>query len=280
MCPPQQAAFWETIAELEVIALPSHPKTIAAAIAGPWQAALLWEEGAFATAARKAGIPRRIGPTDGKLTKLLTHPVPLRAGPPEHRVQFYLRPVVEMGINTAKPEFFAPAITGPNRHAGSILIAPDSDFGPSHEWPIERWRELVQSLLDRQAILTVACQSNGCGLGQQIAAQVKELVATHEFDYSSNLLPFLSTQSIVIAADSSLPHLASHAGAICITLFGPNDPAWKRPLGKRHVVLRRHVECAPCLLAKCPLDLRCQHELDVETVIQAVSEVLNASGHD
>jgi ADP-heptose:LPS heptosyltransferase len=71
---------------------------------------------------------------------------------------------------------------------------------------------------------------------------------------------------LVVAADGSLPHLAAHVGSTCVTLFGPNDPAWKRPLGKRHAVVRRHVECAPCLLAKCPMDLRCQKELEAERV--------------
>ena len=279
MCPPQQQAFWETLADLEVMALPPQPKTITAAIAGSWQAALLWEEGAYATAAKNADIPRRVGPAEGKLAKLLTHPIPIRPGPPEHRVQHYLRPVAEMGIDTAKPEFFAPAIAKSNRIAHSIILAPDSDFGPSHEWPVERWHELVQSLLDRQATLTIACISNGRGLGQQVAGQVEDRVATHDLDDWNHLLPFLATQSILIAADGSLPHLASHAGVTCITLFGPNDPAWKRPLGKRHTILRRHVECAHCLHAKCPLDLRCQRELDSETVIQAVSDVLNASSH-
>lgn len=280
MCPPQQQAFWQTIAELEVIALAPHPKTIVTAIAGSWQAAMLWEEGAFAKASKKAGIPRRVGPAEGKLAKLLTHPIPIRPGPPEHRVQFYLQPVAEMGIDTAKPEFFTPAIAGSNRIANSILLSPDSDFGSSHEWPIEKWHELVQSLLDQQIPLTITCFSNGRGLGQKVAGQAGGQVAIHDIGDWSHLLPFLTTQSILIAADGSLPHLASHAGVNCITLFGPNDPAWKRPLGKRHTILRRHVECAPCLLSKCPLDLRCQRELDGETVIQAVSKALNASGHD
>jgi hypothetical protein len=39
-------------------------------------------------------------------------------------------------------------------------------------------------------------------------------------------------------------------------------------------VVRRHVECAPCLLAKCPLDMRCQNELETDRVWQAVREKL------
>jgi ADP-heptose:LPS heptosyltransferase len=55
-----------------------------------------------------------------------------------------------------------------------------------------------------------------------------------------------------------------------VVLFGPNEPAWKRPLGKRHTVLRRHVECSPCFAAKCVMDLRCQHELTLEKVLEAL----------
>ena len=90
----------------------------------------------------------------------------------------------------------------------------------------------------------------------------------------AGVLPFLAVHGLVIAADGSLPHLAAHAGATCVTLFGPNDPAWKRPLGRRHAVVRRHVECAPCLLAKCPLDQRCQSELEADRVWQTVREKL------
>src|SRR5690606_5787049 len=89
-------------------------------------------------------------------------------------------------------------------------------------------------------------------------------------------LPLLAAHSLVIAADGSLPHLAAHVGSTCVTLFGPNDPAWRRPLGRRHLVVKRHVECAPCLLAKCPMDLRCQNELETGRVRQAVLEKLGA----
>jgi ADP-heptose:LPS heptosyltransferase len=84
----------------------------------------------------------------------------------------------------------------------------------------------------------------------------------------------LAGYRLVIAADGSLPHLAAHAGATCVTLFGPNDPVWKRPLGRRHTVVCRHVECTPCLLGKCPLDMRCQRELATDRVWAAVRKQL------
>lgn len=279
LCPPRQEAFWKTIAGLEVMAVSPDVKPMAAAISGGrWQAALVWEAGPFATAIQKAGIARRIGPAEGKLAKQLTHPVPIPPGPPEHRVQFYLRPVAEMGITTTRPEFFAPVIGDSTRPKHSILLVPDSDFGPSHEWPIARWREVLQSLRELRLEIGIACQPGSRGWGEQLAADAGDDIATHRL--TGQALDFLATQRLVLAADGTLPHLASHAGATCITLFGPNDPAWKRPLGIRHKVLRQHVECAPCLLAKCPLDLRCQHELDAARVIRAVRDFVEPSCHE
>lgn len=279
LCPPRQEAFWKTIAGLEVLALAPDAKAMVATISGGrWQAALIWEAGPFAKAIQKAGIARRIGPADGKLTKQLTHPVPIPPGPPEHRVQFYLRPVAGMGIATTRPEFFAPANDGSSRKQRSILLGPDSDFGPSHEWPVARWRELLESLRELPVEIGIACRPGSRGWGEQLAAHAGDGIAIHQL--TDHPLDFLATRSLVLAADGTLPHLASHAGAQCVTLFGPNDPAWKRPLGTRHKVLRQHVECAPCLLAKCPLDLRCQNELDAAQVIRAVRDLLESSRHE
>jgi heptosyltransferase-2 len=73
-----------------------------------------------------------------------------------------------------------------------------------------------------------------------------------------------------VAADSSISHLSAHVGVTTISLFGPNDPAWRRPLGRQHAFVRRKTECAPCLLKKCYFDLRCQKEMTYEDVARAI----------
>ncbi len=274
LCPQAQREFWETLENLTVIEFPlkTKPKATAAAIAGNWQASLAWETGHAAEAFKAAAIPRRLGPAERKLTKLLTHPLTSVAGPLEHRVRHYLSAVDELGIPTAVPEFFAPAMTATDLAQGPVLICPDSDFGPNYEWPLERWEEIANRILATGRSVTITGIANGRDLGQQLGARLTgklEFAASPPF---GSALGFLSPYIYLVAADSTLPHLAAHAGATCITLFGPGDPAWKRPLGTRHAVIRRHVECAPCLLPKCPMDLRCQLELDVDRVWQTVLE--------
>ncbi|MES2439885.1 MAG: glycosyltransferase family 9 protein [Verrucomicrobiota bacterium] len=276
LCPESQRDFWKTVEGVAVVDFPvkTKAKLVARELSGNWQASLAWETGFAADAFQIAAIPRRLGPGERKLNKQLTHPLGFATGPQEHRVRHYLAAVEELGIQTAKPEFFAPAEMGIEPASEAVLLCPGSDFGPSHEWPIDRWVEIAKSLIAGGRRITVTSVDGGRGLGKTLA---DHLGHSAEFFHAAPLagaLPLLAVHRLVIAADGSLPHLAAHAGATCITLFGPNDPAWKRPLGRRHAVVRRHVECAPCLLPKCPLDLRCQKELDTDRVWQAVLEKL------
>ncbi len=278
ICRDAQKEFWETLPGLEVLAYQAKtkPKAAAATVKGAWQASLVWEDGFAAEVAKLAEVPRRLGPNERKLARRLTHPLVATEKPLEHRVRFYLSAVEEMGIVTLNPQFFAPADLGIQSEPNTVLLNPDSDFGPSHEWSLDRWLEIARDLIESGRRVSIVGMDGGRGLGKSLAAQVGESVEFFQASPASGALSLLAAHRFVISADGSLPHLAAHAGATCITLFGPNDPVWKRPLGKRHAVVKRHVECAPCLLAKCPLDLRCQHELETTRVQAAIAEKLSA----
>ncbi|MCX6879540.1 MAG: hypothetical protein NTW21_37910 [Verrucomicrobia bacterium] len=276
LCAAAQREFWETLAGLTVMAFPTDAKerAVAAEVKGKWQAALVWEPGLAAEVCLRAKIPRRLGPNEKALRGFLTHPMPLApAGRPlEHRVRHYLTVLETLGLETARAEFFAPVDLGVTREPRSLLLAPDSDFGRSHEWPLERWAEVGQALLTTGLKLTIAGQGGGDDLGEKLLSRLGGELPYLKLEPLGGGLRRLAAHAVVVAADGSLPHLAAHVGAVCVTLFGPNDPVWKRPLGRCHATVHRHVECAPCFLAKCPLDARCQNELTVARVLAAVRE--------
>jgi ADP-heptose:LPS heptosyltransferase len=277
LCPVEQREFWETVEGITVLDFPPRAKAkmVAAGISGHWEASLAWEDGLAADVFKLAGIPRRLGVDERKLKKRLTHPLVFTSGPLEHRVRHYLAAVEALGMETGKLEFFMPAALRIEPAASAVLLCPGSDFGESYEWPLERWQEIGENLLGSAKRITVASVNGGRGLGRKLADRLGGEVEFSQVSQFSGALPLLAGHGLVIAADGSLPHLAAHAGATCVTLFGPNDPAWKRPLGRRHAVVRRYVECAPCLLAKCPLDGRCQNEMETARVWRAVSEKLD-----
>lgn len=277
LCREEQLALWETLDGLITLAFSPtiKGKALAPRLVGRWEAAIIWESGTPAEACVRAKIPRRLGPDQKPLVKQLTHPVAGRSKtvPQEHRVRHYLNLVTALGLQTGRAEFFAPVDIGIKQEAGTVLLCPDSDFGRSHEWPLARWTETAAALMASDRIVTIAGIPGGAQLGQALVASLPGEVPFFEARPLAGVLPLLAVHQVVLAADGSLPHLAAHVGATCVTLFGPNDPQWKRPLGRRHASVSRHAECAPCFLAKCPLDGRCQQELEPPRVWSALHQV-------
>lgn len=281
LCEERQALFWERIPGARVIPFTakSDVKKMAMELIRDWSAALIWESGTAADIILRAQLPKRIGPEGKPLRKHLTHPVDLTKAPGavEHRVRFYLLLLEKLGVPINRPEFYAPAINDGPPSDGNVLLCPDSDFGVTYEWSLDRWVELAGRLREEGAKLTIAGLSGTRGKGEQLARRLGEESRYLDARPLAGALQLFAAHELVIAAESSLPHVAAFAGAVCITLFGPGDPASRRPLGRQHGIARRHVECAPCFLEKCPMDLRCQEELTVDRVFGVISEKAGVS---
>jgi heptosyltransferase-2 len=245
-------------------------------VAKNFHSALIWEASPAAEAARLAKIGNRIGPAIKPLKKILTQAIAIDEAATDHRVRFYLQATMQMGVETYLPEFFTPLGPPAASRREQILLCPDSDFGSSHEWPLDRWLEIARDLIDAGEKLLLIRTNSGRQLATRMAEALGDEIECEDIGAAHEAFPLFTDHRLFIGADGSMPHLASHFGATCIVLFGPNDPNWKRPLGKRHTVLRHHVECAPCLLAKCPLDLRCQNELETARVTTAIREAIAA----
>lgn len=269
----EQSGFWRTVSGLPQVVFAEKMRAgkLAEELRGVWDTSLVWHDGIAAEAFAKAKIAKRLGAGKTVPAKLLTHPLDVAEGATEHRVRLYLKTCEQMGVAVNRPEFFSPADLGIPPVAGTVLLCPGSDFGVSHEWPLERWLEVGQALRAAGRRITVAGVVGGRGLGKILSERLGGGTEFFHAEPLAGALPLLAVHELTVAADGSLPHLAAHAGSTCVTLFGPNDATWKRPLGKRHTVVKRHVECAPCLSSKCLLDGRCQSELDVSRVLAAIT---------
>lgn len=265
LCPGEQAPLWLAAGCGEVIAHDGSRQVLAGILAGIG-AVLLWEDGPVAKACAKAGIPHRTGLPSAGLAKRLTHPLErlVTPGPPVHEVRRYLDAAALLAAKPFEPGWFEP-LPFP-RDPATTLIAPDSDFGRHFEWPLERWGELFSQLVPDPARVKVVPGPLGEALASQLGLETAALdhpTAAGRFER-------------LIGADASLPHIAGALGVRCAVLYGPGDPRLTRPLGKRHSAIRHQVECSPCFAAKCPLDGRCQAELGVERVEDALLEFLKS----
>ena len=277
LCAEEMSEFWRSIPGLEVMTHATHAKakSIAADLAAKnFHSALIWEASPAADAARLAKIGNRIGPAIKPLKKILTQSIAIDEAATDHRVRFYLQATMQMGVDSYLPEYFTPLGPPAASRREQILLCPDSDFGSNHEWSLDRWLAIARELIDAGEKLLLIRINTGRQLAAHMAESLGDAVECKDIAAAHETFHLFTHHQLFIGADGSMPHLASHFGATCLVLFGPNDPHWKRPLGKRHTVLRQHVECAPCLLAKCPLDLRCQYELETERMAKAVREAI------
>lgn len=280
ICHERQLEFWQSIHGINDI-ITYQDRSSARSIMREqaqsryaWESAILWEHNVAAEYAYAAKIKQRLGYPAKSLVKYLTDEVliPQVVGPTEHRVQHYLRFMTKLNVPTQKPELFMPANLGIPQVPGAVLVCPESDYGAHYEWSLERWTEIMGLLIThlRAKVLVAGHPGSRTGLSARLAKLFPGDCQYAALDPLAPALPVIAAHSLVIAADSSISHLSAHVGVTTISLFGPNDPAWRRPLGRQHAFVRRKTECAPCLLKKCYFDLRCQKEMTYEDVARAI----------
>jgi len=281
LCGDSQRSLWRTVPGLEVLGyrdgagVRAIRTEIDAAETG-FSSALVWEKSPAVRAVRKSKIAPRFGPQSAGLAAELTTPLVVggRPGPVEHRVRDFLLTAKALGARPFAREHFEPVDLGIEVKPDSLALIPDSDFGPSHLWPVECWIETARSTAERiGGPVTVMDRGDG-PMAAKLAEALGELAVLEETATTADDLYLLARHRIVVCADGSAPHLAAHVGSTCLVLFGPGEPAWRRPLGKRHWVFRRHVACSPCFRANCPLDHRCMDAISAASVISAVESLL------
>jgi heptosyltransferase-2 len=81
-----------------------------------------------------------------------------------------------------------------------------------------------------------------------------------------------------ITNDSGLMHAAASLGTPTTAVFGSTHPRTTAPLGPWVRLVRKPVDCAPCLKQVCPRDMRCFTAIEPMDVVRAVRELKADSG--
>jgi len=79
---------------------------------------------------------------------------------------------------------------------------------------------------------------------------------------------------LFLGNDSGPMHLSATLGVPLVAVFGSTDEMATGPFGSNAVVLHKHVECSPCLLRECPIDLRCFDRIHPGEVYGAARRLL------
>jgi len=92
------------------------------------------------------------------------------------------------------------------------------------------------------------------------------------------LKALVARAAVLVTNDSGPRHIGAALGIPVVTIMGPTDPRWSQTGYEREAILRKDVECAPCMLRVCPKDHRCMTLITAQDVVRAAEDVMGRTG--
>ena len=238
--------------------------------------------------ASRAGIGERGGYRAGGRGWMLTRGVRHPRGR-VHQIEYYRSLVRGLGLETgaSQPRITARVETLTDAAAllathgvppGAALVgfAPGAAYGHAKRWPPARVAGVIARLAERGATAVLvgaaADRDTARGIESSLPAgtPLVDLVGRTTL---RQLVGVVARCAAFVSNDSGAMHVAAALGVPLTAIFGPTDERVTSPGGRADLIVS-NVFCRPCLLRECPIDHRCMKRIDVETVLQSVTEHL------
>ena len=242
-----------------------------------------------------ARIPIRIGYARDARTLFLTHaiPVPDKGSIPPHESFYYLELLRQAGWLQGLPAEALIRLEG--RHAARdaglarfaaegiaspvVGLSPGAAYGDAKRWLPERFAEsavcVAREIGGHVALFGSAAESDLC---ETIRGhiQVSGVSATNHAGATSlgEYIERAAACAVYITNDSGAMHIASALEVPTVAVFGATNHITTGPTGSLARVVRRDVECSPCLLRECPIDHRCMKAVEATMVVDAALSLL------
>jgi heptosyltransferase-2 len=244
---------------------------------------------------RTAGIPRRIGYARDGRGWLLTDPiaVPNPGEIPPHQRFYYLELLRRAGIIDALPESAAIRLDGIEEAVNRgelrfgefgvrlpvIGVSPGAAYGGAKRWMADGFAATASKLAlqdaatvalfgseaERELCDTIAASLSSCGVP---VVNLAGRTTLREF------IDLASACHLFLTNDSGAMHIASALAVRTVAIFGATDDIATGPTGPLARVVRKEVECSPCLLRECPIDHRCMTRVTPDQVAVAAMDLL------
>jgi heptosyltransferase-2 len=241
-----------------------------------------------------ARIPRRIGYARDGRGALLTDafPIPAKGVIPPHESFYYLELVRLAGWLDQMPAEPLIRLEGASkaRQAGLerfqgegigrvIGLSPGAAYGTAKRWWPERFAAAASRLAkETDASVALFGSPPERDLCESVAGQIRlEGIEVRNLAGQTSLEEYIERAAACLAYltnDSGAMHIASALGVPTVAVFGATDHITTGPTGPLARVIRRDVDCSPCLLRHCPLDHRCMAAVSPEMVADAALQLL------
>jgi len=239
-----------------------------------------------------AGVTKRVGYARDGRSFLLTHPVKVE---PEilkvHQVEYYLNLLGGLcDVKGAERELVLQVSDEDRREVDELLeerglsrnrllvgMAPGATYGSAKRWYPDRFAKVADYLADTyQAEIIVV----GSAKESEIAGEVQRNSRVELRDLTGRIglrqmAAFMERLALFVCNDSGAMHIAAALDVPLVAIFGSTDWVTTAPRSKEAVIVRKEIECAPCLQRECPLKHHhCMDWVSVADVLEAADQQL------
>lgn len=246
-----------------------------------------------------AGIKKRIGYNYKNRGYYLTDSIKLAGYEDRHIVEYYngllelieIKPKynhLELYLNKEDRRYAEDIFTYRNIGHQNLVIAIAAGGGASwgvdaklKRWPEDKFCLLFDKIVEKyKAAVIIVGDLNEKDLLINLKAD-KNIVNLTGRTTLGQLAAAINKSDLFIGNDGGLLHIAVALGKKTVSFFGPVDPKVYGPYPpdeKRHIVLRRTLECSPCYrkfrLNPCQRNRECLEKIDVDEVVEKMDRLL------
>lgn len=208
-----------------------------------------------------------------------------------------LRLLERLGVNVEKKDYVGLLILPSGENKGEsdappipeangkyVVISPGTSAKRTVKaWGEEKFADLMILLKERYGLspVIVGGKDNrdvsekiiGVLRRKDVEEKIKEIANLTGKMGLTDLCRVLRGANLFVGVDSGVMHLASSFDIPVVGIFGPTDPFYVGPLGRRSKVVREELECSPCYLKGCKKRI-CMEKLEVAKVFDACEQVL------
>jgi heptosyltransferase-2 len=242
-----------------------------------------------------SGIPERIGYTRDGRGMLLTRGIPFDLPAKEmHHIDYYLNLLRKAGLDPVSSRPWIYLLPEERRAAREKLLAlrrpvvalnPGAAYGSSKRWPPERFAEVaVRFIREKDAGVIILGGPKETVIAAEIEQGISLLLSeggvsgrltTHVLNLAGKttlreLAAVISEADLLITNDSGPMHIGYAVRTPLVAIFGSTSPQHTGPVGADVAVVKKDVDCSPCLERECRRgDLRCMELISADEVFDA-----------
>lgn len=234
---------------------------------------------------KMAGVPHRIGFTNGGRSFFLTGGIPFQLY--RHRAWNHLRLIDEclpidvdytipthIELDPDAVESIGSKLRDRVRGTPLIAINPNAAW-PSKRWTVEGFAEIADKISAMGYLPVLIGSPKEKGISEGVVKHMKTVPLDLTGETSlKELAALLSMCALLITNDSGPMHMAHAVKTKVIAIFGPTDPErcgpWLGEIGP----IQKELDCAKCYRKRC-WHQDCMRKLDIGAVISQVEGCIN-----